>query len=61
MVMTNVRDIIPCLVGLPDGRHTVATKQGTVVLGNHIIRLLDVLDERVGIGTCFNHRKSTEG
>ncbi|CAL9224790.1 unnamed protein product [Arabidopsis halleri] len=41
-VMTEVTDISPCLVGLPDGRFSVATKQGTVSLGQFLC-LLKVL------------------
>lgn len=41
-ILTEVIDIEPCLVGLPDGRHSIATKRGTLILGQ-FINLLHVL------------------
>lgn len=31
--LTNIVDIAPCSIGLPDGDHTIAIKQGDIFLG----------------------------
>ncbi|WVZ25460.1 hypothetical protein V8G54_004004 [Vigna mungo] len=40
--MHEVRDIVPCPVGLPNGAYTTATKEGTVYLGGRL-KLTNVL------------------
>ncbi|KAK4429083.1 hypothetical protein Salat_1208300 [Sesamum alatum] len=35
-LLTGVRKISPCLVGLPNGEHTTAMKEGTICFGKHI-------------------------
>jgi len=40
--MHDVHDILTCPVGLPNGEHTNATKEGTVYLGGQL-KLVNVL------------------